>query len=151
VPYDLLVVAALVAHLAFLGYLALGGFLAWRHPHTLAPHVAVVAWGLGSVVIGYPCPLTAAEQWARERAGRPALPAGGFIQHYLSGVVYPERYLAVVQVLVGLLVVASWVGFVRSRRRRTAVARPQPGGEDPAAPARGRRPSGRRRSRPTSR
>jgi hypothetical protein len=122
-PYDLLATAALVAHLAFLVYLAAGGFLAWRLPRTLPLHVAVVAWGLGSVVVGYACPLTAVEQWARARAGRSTLAEGGFIEHYLTGVVYPAEYLAVVQALVGLLVVVSWVGLAVRHR-----ARPRPGG-----------------------
>jgi hypothetical protein len=71
------------------------------------------------VVVGYPCPLTAVEQWARARAGRSALAEGGFIDHYLTGVVYPAEYLALVQVLIGLLVVASWLGLVVRHRART--------------------------------
>lgn len=114
-PYDLVVTAALVAHVAFLVYLAVGGFLAWRRPRTLVLHAAVVAWGLGSVVVGYPCPLTAVEQWARARAGRDPLSGGGFVEHYLTGAVYPERYLVAAQLLVGLLVVVSWVGLAVRR------------------------------------
>jgi len=124
-PYDLVVMAALVAHFAFLVYLAVGGFLAWRHPRTLVLHVIVVAWGLGSVVVGYPCPLTAVEQWARDRAGHAPLSGGGFIEHYLTGVVYPERYLVAAQALAGLLVVMSWVGPSVRRRavRHSATGR----------------------------
>jgi len=124
-PYDLVVMAALVAHFAFLVYLAVGGFLAWRHPRTLVLHVIVVAWGVGSVVVGYPCPLTAVEQWARDRAGRAPLSGGGFIEHYLTGVVYPERYLVAAQALAGLLVVMSWVGPSVRRRavRHSATGR----------------------------
>jgi hypothetical protein len=128
-PYDVVVTAAVVAHFAFLMYLAVGGFLAWRHPRTRVVHAAVVAWALGSVVIGYPCPLTAVEQWARERAGRDPLSGGGFIEHYLTGTVYPERYLVAVQVLVGLMVVVSWVGGPAVRRipvRHARVVSPEP-------------------------
>lgn len=117
-PYDLVVAAVLVAHLAFLLYLAVGGFLAWRHPRTLALHAVVVAWGLGSVVVGYPCPLTAVEQWARQRAGRAPLSGRGFIEHYLTGAVYPERFLVAAQLLVGLLVVVSWLRLAVRRGRR---------------------------------
>lgn len=114
--YDVVAETAFAAHLVFLVYLAVGGFLAWRWPRTLVLHAAVVVWGLGSVVVGYPCPLTAVEQWARERAGRGPL-SGGFIAHYLTGVVYPARYLVVAQLLVGLLVAASWVGLAVRRHR----------------------------------
>ena len=111
--YEGLATTALVVHLLFLGYLALGGFLAWRWPRTVLLHAAVVLWGVGSVVIGYACPLTAVESWARARAGRAGLAEGGFIDHYLTGVIYPERWLVVAQATVGVLVLVSWVGLWR--------------------------------------
>jgi hypothetical protein len=113
--FDLVVLVVLVVHLAFLVYLALGGFLARRHPRTLVLHVAVVAWGAGSVVLGYRCPLTGVERWARERAGRAPLAEGGFIEHYLTGVVYPERFLVPLQLLVAALVLVSWARLAVSR------------------------------------
>ena len=118
--YGWLATAALVVHLAFLGYLTLGGFVAWRWPRTIVVHVAVVLWGLGSVVVGYGCPLTDVERWARSRAGRGGLAEGGFIDHYLTGVVYPERLLVVAQAVVASLVLASWAGlwFRRTRHGR---------------------------------
>lgn len=109
--YGWLATAALVAHFLFLAYLTVGGFLAWRWPRTIVLHVAVVLWGLGSVVVGYGCPLTDVERWARSRAGRGELAEGGFIDHYLTGVVYPERLLVAAQAVVASLVVASWVGL----------------------------------------
>lgn len=119
-PYAWLATTALVAHLLFLVYLAVGGFLAWRWPRTIWLHAAVVLWGAGSVLVGYGCPLTGLERWARERAGRARLSEGGFIDHYLTGVVYPERWLVAAQVAVGVLVAVSWLGL----RRRAPVSRP---------------------------
>jgi hypothetical protein len=116
VPYDWLATAALVAHLLFLAYLALGGFLAWRWPRTFFVHAAVVLWGVGSVVVGYGCPLTTLESWARVRAGDAGLGDGGFIDHYLTGVIYPERWLVLAQVVVAALVLVSWIGLGRRRR-----------------------------------
>jgi Protein of Unknown function (DUF2784) len=122
-----LATAVLVLHAAFLGYLCLGGFLAWRWPRTIAAHVVVVAWGIGSVLVGYGCPLTALEDSARRRAGQAGLAPGGFIEEYLTGVVYPERYLLLAQCAVGVLVVTSWVGWWRRRvGRRTASVREVP-------------------------
>ncbi|HET6651810.1 MAG TPA: DUF2784 domain-containing protein [Nocardioides sp.] len=111
--YDGLATSALVVHLLFLAYLALGGFLAWRWPRTIAVHVGVVLWGLGSVVVGYDCPLTGVESWARARAGRDVLAEGGFIDHYLTGVIYPERWLVAAQAALGVLVLVSWIGLWR--------------------------------------
>ena len=115
-PYDWVATTALVLHLLFLGYLALGGFLAWRWPRSFLVHAAVVRGGLGSVVVGYGCPLTAVESWARVQAGGSGLRDGGFIAHYLTGVVYPERWLVLAQAVVAALVLVSWTGLWRRRR-----------------------------------
>ena len=114
--YALLASATMVVHFAFLAFLVAGGFLAWRCPKALWPHLAVAAWGLVSVTVGVTCPLTVLEDWARRRAGAPGLTAG-FIDTYVTGVVYPRRYLLLVQTLVALSVAVSWAGlYVRNRR-----------------------------------
>ena len=52
-------------------------------------HSAVVQ--AGTVIIGFPCPLTALEKSLRSLAGEHLYP-GGFVNHYLAGVVYPGEY-----------------------------------------------------------
>lgn len=116
--YALLASLTMAVHFAFLGYLMLGGFLTWRWPRTLWAHLAVAAWGIVSVTVGVTCPLTVLEAQARRRAGEPPL-TGGFIDHYLTGVLYPRRYETVVQILVACCVAASWIGLY-ARRRRTS-------------------------------
>jgi hypothetical protein len=106
--------AVMLLHFGFLAYVAGGGFLAWRWRRTIALHVAAVAWGTASVLAGLPCPLTALEATFRDRAGAPPLVPGGFIDHYLEGVVFPERYTPVVLVAVAGLVLTSWSGLRRS-------------------------------------
>jgi hypothetical protein len=108
----------MTAHFLFLGYLTAGGFLAWRWRHTIWAHLAVAAWGLISITVGVVCPLTVLEDWARRRAGEPGL-TGGFIDHYLTGVIYPRRYTLLVQALVAACVAASWLGLYLRRRRRS--------------------------------
>lgn len=108
---------AMVLHFAFLAYLVSGGFLAWRWPRTIWAHLATAGYGFFNVVIGWPCPLTHVENWGRERAGDAALPASGFIDHYLTGVIYPAEHLRSVQLAVAVLVVTSWVGYLVLRRR----------------------------------
>ncbi|NJP97310.1 DUF2784 domain-containing protein [Nonomuraea sp. FMUSA5-5] len=114
--YRLLADAVMVAHFAFLAYLAVGGFLAWRWRRTIWAHLAVAAWGLVSVVTGVECPLTLAEDWARRRAGLEGLPASGFIDHYIEGVIYPEEYTNLARLGVAVLVLFSYVGYVLRRQ-----------------------------------
>ena len=114
--------AAMVAHFAFLAYLVVGGFLAWRWPRTIWLHVATAMYGLFNATVGWPCPLTYVENWGRERAGDTTLPATGFIDHYIAGVVYPREHETVAQLLVATVVVISWVGFVVRRRRSSPPA-----------------------------
>lgn len=124
--YRALVVAILAAHFGFLGYVVAGGFLAWRRPAACWPHLAACAWAVLVVLRPTTCPLTAAEDWARQRAGQPPL-TSGFIDRYVEGVLYPARYTAAVRALAALVVLVSWVGagVVTARRRGSRRA---PGG-----------------------
>ena len=115
--YRLIADAAMVAHFSFLAYVVVGGFIAWRFPWSIWPHIAVALYGLFNVLIGWPCPLTHVENWGRARAGEATLPGTGFIDHYLAGVVYPQEHETLVQVLVAVVVLTSWIGFVVRRRR----------------------------------
>ncbi|WP_353951805.1 DUF2784 domain-containing protein [Knoellia sp. S7-12] len=107
--------AVMLVHFAFLVFLVFGGFLAWRWPRLIWVHVLAAAWGFSTVAFSLPCPLTDVEDWARERAGEATLSGSGFIDHYIEGVLYPDRYTALLQGLVGVAVVASWCGFIARR------------------------------------
>lgn len=117
-------VLAVAAHFAFLGYLAVGGFLAWWWPRTLWLHAATVTWAVSSVVWVLPCPLTSLERWARAGAGMAPIRPDGFIAHYLTGVVYPAGQQSVVQLAVFAVVVVSWLGAVRRLTARRGNAAP---------------------------
>jgi len=114
--FGLLTRVILGAHFCYLAYVIFGGFLAWRWPRTIWLHLAAVGWGVALVVGSLPCPLTWAENWSRRRDGLPPL-TNGFVDRYIEGVLYPERYTNLVRVLVGLVVLGSWVGFAVIRRR----------------------------------
>jgi hypothetical protein len=122
VGYQAIAQAAVAAHFLFLAYLLVGGFLAWpaRWRWTVLAHLAVVGWGICIVTVGQTCPLTVLENWARVRAGQHGL-ARGFVDTYLTGVIYPAQYLVEVRLLIALMVLVSWLGlavrWVRSRRR----------------------------------
>ena len=110
------------SHYAFLAYLLVGGFVAWRWRWTIVPHVLAAVWATLIIVTRVPCPLTALQNNFRERAGQRPV-AGGFIEHYVRGVLYPAAYEHLAQALLALVVIGSWIGFVRrSNRRRGRVS-----------------------------
>lgn len=120
--YRALAEATMVVHFAYLAYLVAGGFLAWRWPRTFWLHLAAAGWGLAAVIVDLNCPLTYLEDRSRERAGQPGLPPGGFIDHYLVGVLYPERSAALIQWLVVAAVAVAWLGALLHWRRRAMPA-----------------------------
>lgn len=120
--YTVLVWLVVAAHFAFLIYLPCGGFLALRWRRTIWLHVPVVLWGIASVILHLGCPLTALERWARIQAGMVPLGSAGFIDHYITGVVYPSGATGYVQLGVFLAVTVSWVAYAAtSPGRRVAI------------------------------
>ncbi|MFI6432921.1 DUF2784 domain-containing protein [Rhodococcus oryzae] len=113
--FRVLAEATMTVHFAFLVYVVAGGFLAWRWPWAIWPHLVLAGWGFSTIVFGLDCPLTHLENWARHEAGEQGLRTG-FIDTYLTGVVYPERYTTLLQTLAGLVVLVSWTGFLIRRR-----------------------------------
>lgn len=113
----LLADAAVLLHFGYLAFLTFGGFLVWRSPRAIWPHLAAVAWAVGVVVIRYPCPLTDLERHFRPSAGERS-----FIERYLEGVIYPEGHMHTARLVVVVVVAISYAGILR--RRRPAVARP---------------------------
>jgi Protein of Unknown function (DUF2784) len=122
------VVAFIVAlHLAFIGYVVIGGFLALRWRRTIWLHIPAVIWGIAIATKRVDCPLTWVERWARARAGMAPLPPDGFISHYISGVIYPAGWVLGVQLTSFAVVAVSWALYFRpylsSRRRHRAITR----------------------------
>ena len=62
-----------VAHLAYLVFVAVGGILAWRWPRLIWFHVAAVIWSVSILVVGQDCPLTDLQRLAERRAGEPSM------------------------------------------------------------------------------
>ena len=59
--YRLLADGLLLLHLAFILFVVLGGFLAWRHPRLAWLHLPCAAWGACVEFAGWDCPLTPLE------------------------------------------------------------------------------------------
>ncbi|MEU5696004.1 DUF2784 domain-containing protein [Actinosynnema sp. NPDC020468] len=106
----------MVLHFGVLVFLVVGGFLAWRWHRVLYPHLVMAGWALLIVLFPVSCPLTWLENVFREAGGLPPLAAGGFIDTYIDGVLYPESAAGVVQLFVGVAVLTSWTGLYLRRR-----------------------------------
>lgn len=115
--YRLAADGVVVVHLAYLVFLVVGSLLAWRRPRLVWLHVPAMAWGLVSITLAVDCPLTVIEKHFRRLAGDEGY-AGGFIDHYVAGVVYPESYLPLIRVLIAVAILAGYVGLARRARRR---------------------------------
>lgn len=118
--YAVLADVVVVVHFAFLLFVVFGGFLAWRWRWVIWPHVVAAGWGAVIITLGVNCPLTHVENGLRRRAGQAEL-AGGFIDTYVQGVLYPERLVGLARGLVVLVVLLSWAGLVL--RARSAATR----------------------------
>jgi hypothetical protein len=104
-PYRLLADAVLVTHAAFVAFVMLGGLLAWRRPRRAWLHLPAVAWGAWIELTGGVCPLTPLENRLRSLAGEQGYP-GGFLEHYLLALLYPDGLTHELQLALALLVLA---------------------------------------------
>lgn len=97
--------AILVLHLGFILFVVLGGFLVLRWPRLVWLHVPAFAWGAAIEFGGWVCPLTPLEKSLRELGGEVAW-SGGFIEHYVTALIYPDGLTRNIQFLIGAAVLA---------------------------------------------
>lgn len=120
--WSILADSLVVIHFAFTAFVIFGGFLTWRWRWVALAHLPALAWGCWVEVSHSICPLTPLENHLR-RLGGEAGYRGGFLAHYLVGVLYPPGLTWHIQwllaaVLVAINVIAYW-GF--ARRWRSAL------------------------------
>jgi hypothetical protein len=101
----LLADSVVVVHFAFIAFVVAGGFLALRHRAWAAIHLPAAAWGAWTELTGTICPLTPWENALRASAGTAGY-SGGFVEHYLIPLIYPEALTARTQTALGILVIA---------------------------------------------
>lgn len=111
--YRVLADAVVVLHFAFIAFVVTGPYLArlWRPVVWL--HLPALAWAVGIVAVGYECPLTALENHFRRLAGERVYP-GGFVDHYIENVIYPQRYTPLVLTLAAMVIAAGYASLVRA-------------------------------------
>jgi hypothetical protein len=109
-----------VAHFAFIAFAVGGALLALQWRWMPALHLPAVLWAVLVELGGWTCPLTPLEQRLRLAAGRQGY-EGGFIEHYLLPVLYPEHLTRELQFALGGAVAFVNLGlylWLAARRRK---------------------------------
>lgn len=122
--------AVALFHLAFVLFVVSGGLLVWRWPCWMWLHLPAVTWGVLTEFAGWICPLTPLENALRRAVGQAGYP-GGFVDHYLWPLLYPEGLTreiqwalgAIVLVLNGAVYGLLLFRWARIRRDRGSVIR----------------------------
>jgi hypothetical protein len=123
--YHWLAGGVVLLHAIFVLFVVFGGFLALRWRWLPWLHVPAVIWGVAIEYTGELCPLTPLENSLRMRAGLAGY-AGGFIDHYILGRLYPTGLTQRMQYALGTFallvnVLAYWLLLWRVLRRRARL------------------------------
>lgn len=113
--------AVLVVHGMFILWALFGALAVWRWPRLAILHLPALAWAIWIEASGGICPLTPLENSLRRAAGESGY-EGGFIDHYVGGLIYPDGLTRSVQWLAaGVLALVNVVvyGSLIARRRRS--------------------------------
>ena len=100
--YRLLASLVILAHALYVVFVVSGGFLAWRWRWVAWLHLPATAWGVAVEFGSLVCPLTPLEKYFRTRAGLEGY-SGGFLDHYLTPLLYPAGLTPPRQVVLGTL------------------------------------------------
>jgi hypothetical protein len=104
VGYRLAADALVLLHGLFVLFVVTGSLLVLWRRWVLWLHLPAAAWGALVEWFGWICPLTPWEQSLRIRAGQSGY-AGGFVEHYLVPLIYPEGLTPELQTRLAILVV----------------------------------------------
>jgi hypothetical protein len=93
-----------VAHAAFVLFVALGGLLVLRWRRLIWVHLPAASWGAAIEFAGWICPLTPLENFLRQQGGSTGY-QGEFIGHYILPLLYPAHLTRGRQIWLGSLAV----------------------------------------------
>lgn len=117
--YRLLADLATALHAGFVLFVAVGGFLVLWRRRVAWLHVPAALYGAAIEFFGWTCPLTPLEVRLRRAAGQAGY-EGGFIDHYLTALLYPADWAELRWWLGGLALVGNVLIYLWVWRRLRA-------------------------------
>lgn len=115
--YHALAHLVLLIHALFIAFVALGGLLVLQKSRLAWLHLPALAWGAIVVAMGWICPLTPLENTLRQMAGQQGY-SGGFIEHYITSVIYPDGLTREIQILLATMLIIGNVAVYTVAYRR---------------------------------
>jgi hypothetical protein len=114
-----------ILHLAFIVFVAAGGLLVLRWPRLAWAHVPAFIWGALVELAGWICPLTPLENRLRA-AAEDSVYGGGFINRYITPIVYPSGLTRSMQLALAVaVIVVNLVIYGTLLRQRLRTQLPQ--------------------------
>ena len=95
--------ALALIHLAFILFVIFGGLLLLKWPKLMWLHLPAAVWGALIELAGWYCPLTSMENAMLHRAGDAGY-TGGFVAHYVFGLIYPAGLTRGIEIAIGAVV-----------------------------------------------
>lgn len=92
-----------IIHFTFIVFVVLGGFLVLKNSWVSILHIPSVLWAALLEIKGWLCPLTPLEHYFRQLSGSNDY-TGGFIDHYLVALIYPDGLTREMQITLGFVV-----------------------------------------------
>ena len=102
--YKILADALIIVHFTFILFVCLGGLLLFKSKKIAWLHIPAAFWGAVIEFTGWICPLTPLENQLRFKAEIEVY-SGGFIEHYLIPIIYPEGLTRPIQWILGSAVI----------------------------------------------
>jgi len=118
--YRVLADLVVLAHIAFVAFVVLGGLLVLWRTRIAWLHVPVALYAAAIEIVGWVCPLTPLENRFRALAGEAGY-EGGFIEHYAGLILYPANWHAIKAYLAAGVIIINVVVYalvIRGLRRR---------------------------------
>jgi len=112
--------AVVVLHLAFVVFALLGGLVVLRWRWVAWLHVPAAAWAVLIEFAGWYCPLTPLENRLRSLGGEAGY-TGGFVEHYVIPILYPDALTRTLQIALGtfaLILNLTIYTYILIRRKR---------------------------------